>query len=159
MTNKQQFETYITQNIDSAYRFAYTYSKNREEAEDTVNESVIKALKSMHTLKSPEYLGTWFYRIIVNTALTKIKRNKKIVYIDPDDFADVQDEKDEFSDISFEQMIGILEPKYRSIIVLRFFEGRPLEEISIILEENLNTVKTRLYKALKILRIEMEESL
>jgi len=75
MTNKQLFETYITQNIDSAYRFAYSYTKNREEAEDAVNESVIKALKSLHTLKSPEYLGTWFYRIIVNTALTKIKKN------------------------------------------------------------------------------------
>ena len=72
---------------------------------------------------------------------------------------DVQDDGDDFSDISFEQMIEVLEPKYKSIIVLRFFEGMTLEDIALILDENLNTVKTRLYKALKILRIEMEESL
>jgi len=55
-------------------------------------------------------------------------------------------------------MIEALEPKYKSIVVLRFFEGRSLEDIALILNENLNTVKTRLYKSLKILRIEMGES-
>jgi RNA polymerase sigma-70 factor (ECF subfamily) len=79
--------------------------------------------------------------------------------VDPADMADIQDNGDGFSDISFEQMIETLEPKYKSIVVLRFFEGMSLEDIARILDENLNTVKTRLYKALKILRIEMEEAL
>lgn len=156
MTNKQLFETYISQNIDSIYRFAYTYTANQQEAEDVVHESVLKALKSIHSLRNPEHMGTWFHRIVANTALTCIKRNKKLVCMDPVDMADIQDGGDDFSNISFEQMIGVLEPKYKSIVVLRFFEGMPLEDIAQILDENLNTVKTRLYRALKTLRIEME---
>ena len=159
MTNRQLFETYISQHINSIYRFAYTYTTNQEDAEDVVNESVLKALKSINSLRNPNQIGTWLYRIVANTALTNIKKNKKIVYMDPVDMADVQDDGDDFSDISFEQMIGVLEPKYKSIVVLRFFERMPLEDIAQILDENLNTVKTRLYKALKILRIEMEGSL
>lgn len=159
MTNKQLFENYISQHISSIYRFAYTYTTNQEDAEDVVNESVLKALKSINSLRNPDQIGTWLYRIVANTALTNIKRNKKIVYLDPIDMADVQDDGDDFSDISFEQMIGVLEPKYKSIVVLRFFEGMPLEDIALILDENLDTVKTRLYKALKILRIEMEGAL
>ena len=159
MTNRQLFETYISQHINSIYRFAYTYTTNQEDAEDVVNESVLKALKSINSLRNPNQIGTWLYRIVANTALTNIKKNKKIVYMDPVDMADVQDDGDDFSDISFEQMIGVLEPKYKSIVVLRFFERMPLEDIAHILDENLNTVKTRLYKALKILRIEMEGSL
>lgn len=159
MTNKQLFETYISKHINSIYRFAYTYTTNQEDAEDVVNESVLKALKSINSLRNPNQIGTWLFRIVANTALTNIKKNKKIVYIDPIDMADVQDDGDDFSDISFEQMIGVLEPKYRSIVVLRFLEGMLLEDIALILDENLNTVKTRLYKALKILRIEMEGAL
>lgn len=156
MTNKELFETYIVQNLDSIYRFAYTYTRNQAEAEDVVNDSILKALKAINTLKSPEYIGTWFYRIVANTALNQYKRNKKMIYLEHDDLAVFQDNKDDHSDLSFEQMIEILEPKYKSIVILRFFEDRTLEEISSILEENLNTVKTRLYKALKLLRLEME---
>lgn len=156
MTNKQLLETYISKHINSIYRFAYTYTTNQEDAEDVVNESVLKALKSINSLRNPNQIGTWLYRIVANTALTNIKKNRKIVCMDPVDMADVQDDGDDFSDISFEQMIGVLEPKYKSIVVLRFFERMPLEDIALILDENLNTVKTRLYKALKILRIEME---
>lgn len=159
MTNKQLFENYISKHINSIYRFAYTYTTNQEDAEDVVNESVLKALKSINSLRNPDQIGTWLYRIVANTALTNMKKNKKIVYMDPVDMADVQDDGDDFSDISFEQMIGVLEPKYKSIVVLRFFERMPLEDIALILDENLNTVKTRLYKALKILRIEMEGAL
>ena len=159
MKNKQLFETYISQHINNIYRFAYTYTINQEEAEDIVNESVLKALKSISSLRNPDHIGTWFHRIVANTALTNIKRNKKIVYMDPFDMTNVKDDGEYFSDISFEQMIGFLEPKYKSILVLRFFEDMPLEDIALILDENLNTVKSRLYKALKILRIDMEGSL
>lgn len=159
MTNKQLFEAYISQHLDNICRFAYTYTSNHEEAEDIVYESVIKALKSIKSLRNPEYIGTWFHRIVANTALTNMKKNKRIVYMDPIDMEVLQDECDDYSDISFEQMIALLEPKYKSIIVLRFFEGMSLEDIAVILNENLNTVKTRLYRALKILRIDMEESL
>ncbi|HBG1229288.1 TPA: RNA polymerase subunit sigma-70, partial [Clostridioides difficile] len=45
----------------------------------------------------------------------------------------------------------------KSIIILRFFEDLKIEEVAIILDENVNTVKTRLYTALKKLKLKIEE--
>lgn len=49
-----------------------------------------------------------------------------------------------------------LNPKLKTIVILYFFEGMKLEEISKITHTNLSTVKSRLYKALDILKIKME---
>ena len=157
MSNKQLFEEYIMQNVDSAYRFAYTYTKNREDAEDVVNESVIKALKSIGSLKNPQYIKSWFYKIIIHTALTGKKKKSKIIYLQPEDLEAVTEEESDYSSITIHSMICGLKPKYKSIIVLRFLEEMSLHEISQTLDLNENTVKTRLYTALKLLRKEMEE--
>ncbi|NLV16597.1 MAG: sigma-70 family RNA polymerase sigma factor [Syntrophomonadaceae bacterium] len=157
MHKKQLFETYIMQNIDSAYRFAYTYAKNREDAEDIVNESVLKAIKSINYLQKSEHIKPWFYRIIVNTAFTYLKRRSKITYLDYEkSFAETDGTEDDYSELTLNSMIEKLEPKYKSIIVLRFLEDMSLKEIGQILDINENTVKTRLYRALKLLKIDME---
>ena len=49
-----------------------------------------------------------------------------------------------------------LDEKYRSVIVLRFFEDMPIKDIAYILNVNENTVKTRLYTALKILKEDLK---
>ncbi len=46
-----------------------------------------------------------------------------------------EDSSNDYSDFSFEQMISVLYPKYKSIIVLRFFEGMPLDDIAHILDK------------------------
>lgn len=50
-----------------------------------------------------------------------------------------------------------LDPKLRAVVELRFFEDMKLEEIAAIMHMNLSTVKSRLYKALKLLRLDLEE--
>lgn len=157
MNKKQALETFLTANIDSAYRFAYTYTKNRRDAEDIVNESAVKALRSVNSLKDPAYIKPWFYRIISNTALTHIKNNKKITLINLEDTSESINEKDDYSDVSFNSIIEKLDVKYKPIIVLRFLENMTISEISRVLNVNESTVKTRLYKALSILKIDIEE--
>ena len=53
-------------------------------------------------------------------------------------------------------MINRLDDKSRSVIILRYFEDLKLEDIADIVGENLNTVKARLYRTLKKLRLELE---
>lgn len=55
------------------------------------------------------------------------------------------------------EAISQLPPHLRTIILLRFFEDMKLEEIARITRTNLSTVKSRLYKALKLLKLEMED--
>ena len=52
LTLRKQFESFLENNLDSAYRFAYSYVGNREDAEDAVSESVVKALKALGGLKN-----------------------------------------------------------------------------------------------------------
>lgn len=158
MNKKQLFEQFITnkESLDQAYRFAFTYTKNQQDAEDVVSDSVIKALRSIHKLKNAQYLKTWFYKIMINTALTQIEKNKKAVLIDYAELEDIQSITDDYSDISFSQIIQHLNENYRVVIVLRFFEGMQIKEIAELLEINENTVKTRLYRALELLKIDME---
>ncbi len=157
MNKKQALENFLTANIDSAYRFAYTYTKNRRDAEDVVNESVVKALRSVNTLKDTAYIKPWFYRIISNTALTYIKKSHKVTFINIEDAPESINEKDAYSDISFNSIIDKLSIKYKPVIVLRFLENMTISEIANVLNVNESTVKTRLYKALSILKINIEE--
>ena len=155
VTKRQLFENFINENLDSAYRFAFTYTKNREDAEDAVNESVIKALRSIEKLKSCEHIKTWFFKIIINTSVTILNNRKKIITTSYDDYL-VQPFEDDNSALTFSDILNRLDEKYRSVIVLRFFEDMPIKDIAYILNVNENTVKTRLYTALKILKEDLK---
>lgn len=157
MSNRQLLEKFITENLDNAYRFAYSYTKNSQAAEDVVSESVIKALSAIDTLKNKEFLKTWFYRIMINTAISRIRSEQKIIYIDSKDTDIYEKTFDDYSHITLNEFIEKLDEKYKTVIILRYFEDMTLEEISKVTEENLSTVKSRLYRGLKILRTEMEE--
>ena len=148
---KDKFKEYITSNIDKIYRFAFTYIKNEYDAEDVVSESVRKGLEAIESLKNEEYMGTWFYRIMINTANTYLKSKSKVTYLD-EALEETMSSQDEYHDVDLYNLIMRLDKKYRTLIVLRFYEDMTLEQISTILDENINTVKTRLYKALDILK-------
>lgn len=152
---KQLLENYLLQNIDSAFRFAYSYMKNREDAEDVVSESIIKALKSVKSLKDEDNIKPWFYKIIVNTALNNLKKRSKIVYINNDELDAEKGKNDDYSALSFESLTEKLDVRYKGIIVMRFFENMSIKEIAQTLDINENTVKTRLYRGLEILRIQL----
>jgi RNA polymerase sigma-70 factor, ECF subfamily len=62
---------------------------------------------------------------------------------------------DVYQDIDLERCLDNLPEKYRTVIVLRYFEDLKIEEIAEIVKENQNTIKTRLYRALSMLRIQM----
>jgi RNA polymerase sigma-70 factor, ECF subfamily len=150
-------ENYILQNKESHYRIAYSYVKNKDDALDIVQESILKALNSVDSLTNTEYIKTWFYRILVNTSLDILRKKGKLSYVE-DIVLDLNSEakEDIYENFDLQNAMDNLPHNYRLIISLRYFEDLKLEEIADILGENLNTVKTRLYAGLKKLRIEIE---
>lgn len=154
---ERKFEDYIINNNELFYRLAYSYVKNTDDALDVVQESIYKAFSSIDSLKDYSYIKTWFYRIIVNTSLDLLRKRKREVVTDEEYIFDENNgECDKYHDIDLKNALDDLPEKYRSIIILRYFEDLKIEEISKVLNENINTVKTRLYKGLKILRISMD---
>lgn len=156
MTKRKVFEQFLEENLDHAYRFAFTYTHDTAMAEDVVGDSVIKALRALHTLREESALKSWFFRIIINTAYTRLKQEQRTVSLEALSLPE-EGQEDDYSDLSFFQMIEKLDERYRTILVLRFFEDMKLEEIAYVLDENISTVKTRLYKAIRLLKLEMED--
>jgi len=150
-------ESHILANKEAYYRTAYSYVKNKEDALDIVHDSIYKALKSVDTLQNKEYIKTWFYRILVNTAIDFLRKNKKLTVME-DEILEVHAEavEDHYTDLDLEKALDLLPPPYKTIIILKYFEDLKLTDIATILDENLSTIKTRLYSGLKKLRVEME---
>ena len=151
-----QFESYIKEHLDEAYRFAYIYTHSREATEDVVSDSIIKALNKIHRLKKSQYMKTWFYRIIINTAHTYTKKQNREVFIEDTRVAE-HGILDDYSEINLKSLFTCLDPEARSIVAMRFFEDMKLSEIAEVTGLNENTVKTKLYGALNKLRKVWEE--
>ncbi|ENY8474603.1 sigma-70 family RNA polymerase sigma factor [Clostridioides difficile] len=154
---RTKVEKYIIDNKDSFYRIAYSYTKNEEDALDVVQEAMYKALYSVENIKEVNYIKTWFYKILIRTSIDFIRKNRKYNNMTDIDLIDETGEYDKYTDLDLRRALEELPIEYKSIIILRFFEDLKIEEVAIILDENVNTVKTRLYTALKKLKLKIEE--
>lgn len=156
----QQLIKFFEENKDRIYRFAYGYVKNQDIALDLVHESIIKAIQKRDTLKHEEYLKTWFYRILINECLGYLRKNKKVLFLEDVKDANLFEEMNNFIEkneyIDLYDAIDELPPKLKTLIMLRYFEDMKLEDISKITKTNLSTIKSRLYKAIEILKLDMK---
>ena len=155
---RKLIENYTIENKEKLYRIAFSYTKNKEDALDIVQESVLKALKSVNTLKNPQYIKTWYYKILTRTAIDYIRKNSKYIPLDTEYSAETVGKYDDYEDIDLKRALDLLTYDQRVIITLRFFEDMKIKDIAEITGENINTIKTRLYKALEVLRINIEEA-
>ena len=157
--NQDLVETILLEQYNAYYRLAYSYVHNDADASDIVQNGAYKALRSCHTLKQPEYAQTWIYRIMLNECFSFLKHAKPYSYeeMEEEGFQDQAYAEDRYEDIDLKRAIDQLEKKDKAVVILRFFEDRKLEEIAEILDENLSTVKSRLYRSLRKMRAALED--
>lgn len=150
--------SYILENQDNLYRLAYFYVSNRENALDIVQNSIVKALENSGSLRNPDAVKTWIYRIVVNESMTFLRKNSREILYEPADFPDEGSHEPEYEkNITLYREIKKLPSKMQTVIMLHFFQNFTLKEIAAITDTNLNTVKSRLYKALDQLKIQIKE--
>ena len=154
---EQQLTDYLVMDQARFYRLAYSYTKDRDAAMDVVQDAAVKAISKVYTLKNPDFLKTWFYRILVNEAITHLRRQKHISLDEQEEFLQAPPGKDIPEALDLYRAVQSLGPKLRTGIMVRFFEDMKLEEISKVTHTNLSTVKSRLYKGLHVLRCDMKE--
>lgn len=154
---------FIEENQDRFYLLAYSYVKNRDTALDMVQEAVYKALKSADSLKDSSYLKTWFYRILVNVSLDELRRSKCSVVTDPVTFIEPCFSNNQYyEDLSQAELMDLydtlnnLDSKAKTIITLRYFEDMKLADIAEILGENINSIKSTLYRSLDVLKVQLK---
>ncbi len=135
------------------YRIAFSYVHSEADAQDIVQESAYKAIYHAKKLKKTEYAKTWICRIVINEAVSFLRKQKK-EQTEPmlADFADKETE--DMTDLR--NALEKLAPEEKAVIILRFFEDMKLEEIAVVCEESVSTVKSRLYRTLKKLKLDLE---
>lgn len=122
---------YIIDNMDRFYRVAYSYTENREDALDAVQNAVCKALEAYTSIKNADAIKTWFYRILINECLAILKKRKKNLLLD--DYSrneEVYCEKNYGQSEDIKKELNRLDADVRGIIRLRFFEELSLKEIA-----------------------------
>lgn len=145
----------LTQNYTMFYRIAYSYVHNEEDAQDIVQESAYKAIYHAKKLKKAEFVKTWICRIVINESISFLRRQKREqVSLIAEQIASNSEQTD-MTDLR--KALEQLKPEERTIIILRYFEEMKLEEIAAVCKESVSTVKSRLYRTLKKLRLDLEQ--
>jgi len=146
-------EDKLLSNYNRYYRLAYSYVHNEADAGDIVQNGAYKAILNSDTLRQEQYVETWLYRIMLNEIFSFLR---KPAMSSIDEVAETGRE-DTYENLDLARALDSLEKEDRLVIQLRYFEDMKLEEIAAILDENLSTVKSRLYRTIKKLRIKLED--
>ena len=157
-TNEEVVEEVILEQYNQYYRLAYSYVHNEADAEDIVQNGAYKALRSSKTLRNPEYAKTWIYRIMLNEIFNFLRQHKAESYEYMQEEMGIEAEyvEDTYIDIDLQRALDSLPEQDKAVVIMKFFEDKKLEEIADILNENTNTIKSRLYRSMKKLRIKLE---
>ncbi|MCO7187165.1 RNA polymerase subunit sigma [Pseudoalteromonas rubra] len=151
MTTKQKrYESLVQVYNKELYRFAYWLCQDPTIAEDLVQETFLRAWRSLDALQDDSAAKSWLLTILRRENARRFERKQF-------DYADVEqdtlvDSTSASPDSQTEQMmvqrqISLLSPEYREPLLLQVVMGCSGEEIAQILELNKNTVMTRLYRA------------
>ena len=144
----------LVKNYEKYYRMAYSYVFCEQDAMDIVQEGAYRAILKSDLLKQLEYVDTWICKIVINEALRFLKKNK-LASVDMESLPE-QGKEDEVEDIDLQRALEKLDNQERAIVVLRYFEEEKLENIGKTMNLNVNTVKSRLYRAMDKLKKYME---
>ena len=138
---------------------------DEEDAWDSLQETWLKVVRQIGTLREPRSLPMWLYRIARNTAMSRLRgRYADRALLDETELPpDIEQEAESFTFEDVQQVhfgLSRLSLPHREALTLHFLDDLSVEEIAELVELSQGTIKSRLYYAKKALRavIEQEES-
>ena len=143
---------------DRVFRLLSRYCRDSVECEDLAQDVFLKVFRKLHTFKHDSQFFTWLYRITVNAATDHLSRagTRKLRLVEDTAVFERGDQEDSSPTASLEAeelgqitraIVDQLPEKFRTILVLREFEGLSYTEIADVLEIQLGTVESRLFRA------------
>lgn len=154
---------------EMAYTIAVRIVSNAEDAEEVVQDSFLKAFKHLDRFKRASKFSTWLYRIIYNTALTKIGARKHIPeeMDDDDDYVEYVSNEgsgiERLADADRKRFLSIamqrLKQEDQLIISLHYIADKSIAEITEILDMKSSAIKMRLLRSREKLEGELKRLL
>lgn len=169
--DREAMERLLVRAQEVAYRVSLLVCGQAEDAEDVMQDALLKTYQYVHRIEEPEAFRTWLYRTVRNACLMKRRRrvdeprrhesldaredgdarSTRIDVPDPSRPADTQ-LVDAWIGDRLRQALSRLPRTYRAIVVLRDIEGLSTKEVASIAQLSEANVKTRLHRARGLLR-------
>lgn len=161
MASKQKrYEALVNVLHADIYRYAYWLVRDKAIAEDIVQETFLRAWKSLDSLKDEKAAKSWLITILRRENARRFER-KQFDLVDMDDVSLADDDLSHEQKIEQRELrrhIGNLSDEYREPLMLQVVFGFSGEEIAEQLDLNKNTVMTRLFRARNQLKEAIEKS-
>jgi RNA polymerase sigma factor (sigma-70 family) len=160
-TRAEAFRILADRHLDASYRLAQVILGQRAEAEDATHDAFVTAWRKWSTLRDPELFEHWFDRILVNTCRNRLRQvarrpteelSADREFVDSDAFGPMHDRGQLWP------AMARLAPDQRVIVALRFYRDLSIDQIAAHLGVRAGTVKSRLHRALRGLRISLDQA-
>lgn len=150
----EEFRQAVEQYADAVFRVAYSCLNNRADAEDVMQETLLKLYMRAEPFESPDHQRHWLLRVAVNESrhLLRTPWRRRTGPLE----ADIPFETPEQSGL-FQEVMA-LPPKYRVAIYLHYYEGLAVREIARTMGANSSTVQTWLMRGRGILKTKLKEA-
>ncbi|MEW6623632.1 MAG: sigma-70 family RNA polymerase sigma factor [Bacillota bacterium] len=155
------------------YNTVYRMIGDKEEAKDLTQDVFLKVYKNLAAYDRQVKLSTWIYKIATNTCIDFLRKKREMLMdevqqegIDAKTIVFASTSKDTSPELALENkelktllhgQIGKLPENYKAVVVLKYVNDLTFEEIAQALDQPVNTIKTRLYRAREMLRDSLRE--
>ena len=158
MSSEKTREKGVRQMMDAYQSRLYWHIRrivvDHDLAQDTLQDTFIKAYQNFHQFKQDSQLYTWLYRIATNESLQQLKKSKRMQKSDEETehhlqnlVADNVSAEAEEIQVLFQKAIQSLPEKQKLVFTMRYYDDLPYEEISKILDMSVGTLKTNYHYA------------
>jgi len=157
MDRKQKrYESIVNVYSADLYRYAFWVCRDPEVAQDLVQETCLRAWKSIDSLLDDKSAKAWLFTILRRENARRFER-KQLALVDIDDYEIAAEENNTPYDKELiQQKIAALPLDYKEPLLLQLIAGFTAEEIGIQLDLNKNTVLTRLFRAKNLLKTNLK---
>jgi len=162
--DRQAHEEFYNLHADKMFSVCMQYAKNRDEACDFLQDGYMKVYSKLHQFNFNGSLEGWVRRVIVNTVLSNLRKNKKVfdIFKSVDSLPDLSSPVDvDVEDVPSKLIVKLVnELPFRASLVLKLYtlEGYTHQEISEKLDISVGTSKSQLSRARSLLKIALKKA-
>ncbi|HEU0021990.1 MAG TPA: sigma-70 family RNA polymerase sigma factor [Dehalococcoidia bacterium] len=156
------FEDIVEQHSDFVYNLTYRILNNHADAEDATQDAFVQAYRNFDRFRGDSKVSTWLYRIAVNAALMRLRKDRNRRLLTQTGYEDMQQvsswEGPEKLALNselrehLEEGLELLPSNLRTIVVLRDIQGLSNEEVAEVLRISISALKARLHRGRVLLR-------
>ncbi|WP_051688180.1 RNA polymerase sigma factor [Desulfofalx alkaliphila] len=136
------------------YRVAFGMLGNEHDAADAVQETLLKAYRDVANLRNHQQFKSWLYRILTNRCIDILRQRQRTTPVE-NVWKNEAVENNWDLKVDIANALAGLDEQHRTVVVLRFFQDMQLGDIAVVLNIPVGTVKSRLHRAMKKLKLSL----